>query len=190
MKRAPFPFQTLMHWYQRRRKRERLFLWVIALVLLFLAVPGIRRLSSVPFYGQPKATLYFDNPPASVPVGSTFTADLRLHSDTAINAVGTVIQFNPRYVEVTRMTTEQSFCSFYAENAFDNIKGEVHVSCGTPNPGFTGDSIVAEVEMRVKTLGTVTITTSADSQILANNGKGTNLLQDHPTLTLISKQQL
>jgi len=184
--------QQLARRYQRLRHRQKLALGFILLVLVFLLAPGVKRLANaIPFIGLGKTTLEFVNPPQQIGVGDPFTVELSMHSDSAVNAVGSVIYFNPRLVRVEAMSTEQSFCSFYADNAFDNIKGEIRISCGTPSPGFSGDSTIVQLQMRAKSVGTLEVTTKkSDSQVFANDGKGTNLLRQVPSFTTTIKQLL
>jgi hypothetical protein len=76
------------------------------------------------------------------------------------------------------MDTEKSFCKFYPENNYDNSKGTISVSCGSPYPGFSGKNDVLEIEFTTKAIRTTEIKLLDSSMVLANDGKGTNLLKD------------
>lgn len=132
------------------------------------------------------ADLYFSNPPENIPVGQTATLELRLHTVTnATNAIGLVMNYDPKILDLVKLTTDQSFCSFYTENSFDTIKGEVRLSCGTPSPGFTGDSVLLDLSFRGKEVGSTTLHfDNKQTMVLANDGKGTNILSTPPHLTL------
>jgi hypothetical protein len=142
------------------------------------------------FHGSEKTAFYFGSQPESISIADTFSADLHVRTGSAaVNAVGLVIIFNPQYLQINALATSQSFCSFYTDNAFDNIKGEVRISCGLPSPGFNGDSIVAHITFHMLTIGTTTVRLSpSESMILANDGKGTSLTHEFPSFTITSKQ--
>jgi hypothetical protein len=182
---TPSPlFQRIILGYRRQSQRSRALFWLVILLLLILIVPNA--LQYRPGVGANRARLYFPAVPQKLAVGEAFSVELRLQTTgTAINAVGTIIRFNPLYLQVVNTTTEKSFCSFYLDNTFDNIKGEIKISCGTSQPGFQGDSVVIHVNMRPKLAGDTQITTQAENtNVLANDGKGTNILQKSPNLDL------
>jgi hypothetical protein len=178
--------------YVRLRRRQRLAIWLVVLAALIVAVPTLLSLPRPAFLGGGPSHFYLIGP-TDINVDQTFPLELHLSSGgRSVNAVGIVLTFNPRYLEVTNMTTVESFCSFYTENSFDNIKGEIHISCGAPSPGFRGDSSLLLINMRGKNLGqTVINTKSQGAQILANDGKGTNLLGGSlPSIHLTIKQSI
>jgi hypothetical protein len=176
--------------YQGLSTRSKATLWIAALVLLLLILPqALRQL-------QPSnlsdARVYFSAPGSGITPGQIFPVEVRVQTKgSAVNAVATVVHFNPFLLEVVNMTTEKSFCTFYLENTFDTIKGEVRVSCGVPTPGFQGDSVIVHMNMRAKAAGNIQITLDPDrTQVLANDGKGTNITQDLPKLELEIRQSL
>ena len=161
----------------------KFLLWGVIIIFPLTIVPAVlNRKSSI---NQP-AKLYFTVDSPSISVGQAFSVELRVQTGPrSINAVGSLIKFNPLYLEVTNITTDSSFCSFYLDNTFDTIKGEVNVTCGAPNPGFSGDSLVVHINMRAKLAGTTSLTLDRDqTNVLANDGKGTNILQDFPSLEI------
>ena len=98
----------------------------------------------------------------------------------AINAAKTVLYFDPKLVEVLRIDTEDSFCSqdLFIEKIIDNKKGEVIISCGLPNPGFSGPiGTIAEIVVMAKKDGNFSFRFGDDTQVLANDGLGTNVLR-------------
>ena len=164
---------------------------VTVLITGAVLISGPNKVTNLLSRSGKTADFYFLSPPSGVNVGTEFTAELHLNTKgNAINTVGINLTFNPEMFAISNMTTEQSFCSFYADNVFDNIRGEVHISCGTPNPGFTGDSEVVQIKFRSRTVGTSDIRMLSTSQVLANDGKGTNLLHSYPAFTIHSKQLL
>ncbi len=178
-----------IHHYRKLSVRNRALLWVVVLVIGVIILPPV---IDKEIHRNQSVKMYFTVPNTTVSVGETFPLELRVQTGgQAINAVGSIIHFNPLYLEVVSMTTDKSFCSFYLDNTFDTIKGEVKVTCGTPSPGFTGDSLVVHLNMRAKILGTTTVSVDpANTNALANDGKGTNILGTHPDLELTINQFL
>lgn len=171
------------------RHRDRAII-IVSISVLVLLLPFVINRDRAAVSGS--ASLYFNQQPGTIPVGQTATVELRLRTlTTAANAVSLVMHYDPKILDLTKLTTSQSFCSFYTENSFDTIKGEVHLSCGTPNPGFNGDSVLLVLSLRGKNVGTATINFDLkNTMVLANDGKGTNILSQPPHLTISVMQSL
>lgn len=157
--------------------------------VLFVGIiifPALTNRDQSPYLGSSQSHFYFINQNQRLTTGNTFQISLHVKTGKkAINSVGSTINFNPNQLEITKMTTENSFCTFYADNSFDNIIGEVSMYCGTPNPGFTGDSTVVTLTFRAKSSGKTALNIQKDTaQILANDGKGTDLNYNTPSLNL------
>ncbi len=121
--------------------------------------------------------------------------ELEIHvvsEHNAINAAAVSLKVNPSMVEILSMSTEESFCSLYLENNFDPRKGEAHVSCGTPTPGFSGDSVLMKIRVRYKLPGKTEFRLEpADAMVLANTGGGTDILDKRlPMQQIYIKQTL
>jgi hypothetical protein len=173
--------------YKRQPRHSKALFWVIVGAIILLVVPSAIRQSQV--HNLHQARLYFSQPANGLTPGLIFPIEVRVQTTgTAINAVSSYVEFNPADLEVINMTTENSFCTFYLDNSFDNIKGKVSVSCGLPNPGFVGDSVIVHLNMRAKIAGSTAIKLTPESQVLANDGQGSNVTQDTATLTLDIKQ--
>jgi len=136
------------------------------------------------------AKLYFSTPYTQVMPGEQFTLDLRVNTNgRAINAVQSHISIDPRLASIIGMTTDQSFCSLYTENTFSASQGTVDIACGTPHPGFEGDSLVVSLTLRANAAGSGTITVDPQTaQVLADDGKGTDILGNLPIYDLSVKQ--
>ncbi|HSI20502.1 MAG TPA: cohesin domain-containing protein [Verrucomicrobiae bacterium] len=184
-------FTTLLHrtllGYKRQGNRSKALLWTILGVLILLALPVAIRKQQIDTLKQSR--MYFLPPTTDIIPGEVFPVEVRIQTNgTPVNAVSAHVQFKSQFLEVVNMTTEKSFCTFYLDNSFDNIKGEVNVSCGIPNPGFLGDTVVVRMNMRAKAVGSTTVTLDPErSQVLANDGKGTNIAQELPDLPLTVK---
>ncbi len=161
---------------------------VALIVVVSLAVPGIIRETSS---GNLKeAELYFLSNATPYVIGQSFPVELRVKTDgTPINAMGFTLVYNPLYLEVISMTTEKSFCTHYLSNYFDNQKGIIRVYCGSKQPGLLGDSLAVRLTMRARIPGTPAVVADPDTvELLANNGKGSNIVKESPKLNLTIQQ--
>ena len=160
---------------------KRFRLLAVLLALFALLIPHfLNRNRSVPI-GAGK--LYFAQAPSTSYYGQQFQLELRVRSLVSpINAAGIYLTYNPKAFDVIKMTTDQSFCTFYTENTFDTIKGEVRLSCGIPHPGFSGDSTLLTLQVRSKATGKYSFTLSpSETLILADDGKASPLRLTIPT---------
>ena len=118
--------------------------------------------------GRPEsgqAEYYFVSHNQELIPGQTFTVEVRIRAKTAVNAIGARLSFSPNVVEILNMNTEESFCSFYLDNSFDNIKGSIDLSCGKETPGFQGDATVMVLHLRSKTHGKAVFNVFSDSTV-------------------------
>lgn len=164
--------------------RKRLVL--VALLIIAVILPGIILSPTWQKYRRTESHLFLSTPYETLAPGQSFPLELKLSTGAqAVNAVSTVLTFDPLHLEILTMETEQSFCSFYMENSFDNMKGKVNIACGSPTPGFRGDSTILKLIMRVRNGGPTTVSAAMkDTMVLANDGKETNLVRTAPVLTL------
>lgn len=137
-------------------------------VFCFLFFPTITR----------AATLYFNPSSGSYTVGDAFTVNVYVSSsDQAMNAASGVISFPQDKLEVTSLSKGGSIFSFWVqEPSFSNSVGVVNFEGVILNPGFTGSTgKVLTINLKVKTEG-VAIFDFSSGSVLANDGKGTNIL--------------
>lgn len=160
-----------------------LFLGVL-LVVLVMILPKL--LSNPPIHlGKGSATYYFVNS-QDVTLDQTFTVELHAKiNNLAANAVEAHLSFDPQMLSILNMDTSSSFCTMYADNSFDANKGLVDIACGTPSPGFEGDSTILKLTFRSLNWGSTKISMlKNNADILANDGKGTNMLTNIPSTTI------
>lgn len=125
------------------------------------------------------SVLSIDAPTEISGVGKHFVASVNLDTKGyQVNSVQSYIEFDPRVLEVVSNNTDSSFCKFYPENNFDNDKGIIKLSCGSPYPGFRGINTIQKIEFLAKAIRSTNITINNQSMVLANDGKGTNLLKE------------
>lgn len=167
--------------------RIKALVWITLGAIVFFGVPATIRYEQ---NGElQKARLYFSVPGGTIATGQTFAVEARLQTNgTAVNAVTAHITYSPLFLTVTNITTENSFCTFYLENSFDTIKGEVNVSCGVPNPGFLGDSVVVHMTVQAKVAGSTEFSFGPNTEVLANDGHGSNVTQSLHSLPITITQ--
>lgn len=98
---------------------------------------------------------------------------------TPINAVQADISFEPSKLQVVNVSTEGSFASIFVQKLIDNSSGYVRLTGGLPNPGFfSPQGVFGTVYFRSMSPGAVEVKYLPSSMVLANDGRGTNVLKD------------
>jgi len=132
----------------------------------------------VPKVNAQRASLYFSPSSGTYTVGNTFLVQVKVNSGgVAINAADGTIIFDPDKLEVVRISKEDSiFTLWVQEPIFSNSLGTVNFAGGKPSPGFIGAAgTIFNIYFRAKTSGTTNLTFASGS-VLADDGKGTNIL--------------
>ncbi len=97
-----------------------------------------------------------------------------------INTAQTVLKYDPKKIKVKEILTINSFCSnnLFLEKEIDNQNGIIKIACLVPNPGFSEKSgLVAELLIEPLENGSFNLQFTSDSQVLANDGLGTDVLR-------------
>jgi hypothetical protein len=98
----------------------------------------------------------------------------------SINAAQIDITYDPAKARVENLITENSLCAqnMFLEKSIDNQRGEVRVSCLLPSPGFSGRiGNVVTLALRSIQDGDLALHFATDTEVLANDGLGTNVLR-------------
>lgn len=122
-----------------------------------------------------------------VEIGDEFSVEIYVTSrDDAINAVGYEIAFDDKLVEVISTSSEGSICELFPE---DIIEGNsVRYGCGLPTPGFIGkDGLVSSIQLKAVGEGSLELVFGDNTQVLANDGLGTDLLSDADGAEIVIK---
>ena len=109
--------------------------------------------------------------------GSTFTVNVRVNTQgKPINAAEGTLKFNPNELTVIGVNRASSIFNLWvAEPAFSNSAGNITFSGGSP-AGYTGSGgTVMTVTFRAAGAGSPRVSFTNGS-VLANDGKGTNVL--------------
>lgn len=139
------------------------------------------------------ATLKLSPTSASIAVGTSITATIFASSaDQALNAVSGVLSFPMDLLQVVSVSKVSSLLSLWVvDPTFSNIDGTISWSGIVPNPGYIGSSgRIFSIQFRGKKVGTAKVTFSSISQVLANDGNGTDILTgtQPATITIVLAQ--
>lgn len=155
-----------------RKRHLFVALLIVLLILLFWWVPN--QLRNADPSGLPTGKVY------SNPVVSTVNqvVDIPIFIDskaTSINAAEIYLSFDPAGLQVESIATEGSFFTLWITDhpQFSNTDGTIALAGGLPNPGHTGNGLVATIKAKVIKRGTQTISFTDASRVLVNDGKGT-----------------
>ena len=128
------------------------------------------------FSSSTHQNLYLSTPPSRVEVGERFSVDVKVQSTVqSINAVSGVLSFPESLVNVVSVSKDKSIINLWTQEpkvgrnrvAFEGI---------ILNPGFQGDNgFIFRVTFEAEKPGTVLLNFN-EGAILANDGKGTNIL--------------
>jgi len=96
-----------------------------------------------------------------------------------INVVQADLGFNPNQVEVVSISTDESFANIFIQEEINNESGYIRLTGGLSNPGFfSNHGVFGTVLFRGKVPGLTKVRFLATSMILANDGKGTNVIKE------------
>lgn len=113
-------------------------------------------------------------------VGSTF--DVSVLVDTKgqeINAVQVNLSFPADKLQLVSPSTGNSIISIYTTPPkYDNSTGRIEIIGGIPNGINVPSGLITKLTFRVKGIGTASLRFNGESQVLLNDGRGTNVLDD------------
>ncbi len=109
--------------------------------------------------------------------GEIFSVELELETEVAaINAARAIIYFPADKLEVKEISKDNSiFVLWPEEPLFNNRAGTIVFSGGLPQPGFQGKQRIIKIVFEAKAEG-MAFLSLGEGQILANDGKGTDIL--------------
>ncbi|MFZ2500980.1 MAG: cohesin domain-containing protein [Minisyncoccia bacterium] len=140
------------------------------------------------------ATLGLSPANTTVGIGSIITETVWVSSaDQAMNAIDGTISFPSDLLQVVSVSKGGSVLSLWVQDpTFSNTNGSISFSGVVPNPGYTGSrGQVLSIQFRGKRAGTATVEFLSSSQVLANDGNGTDILSgtQSSTLTVVPASQ-
>ena len=127
----------------------------------------------------PKTAQIASDSKGTYAVGEVFPMKVNISGmDVPVNAVKTDLSYDPNIAEVVSISTEGSFATIFVEKIVENDVGFARISGGLPNPGFMGsEHLFATFYLKGTRPGVFKVEFLQSSMVLANDGKGTNILQ-------------
>ncbi len=153
--------------------QQKLFLVLaagIAAVLGFFAYAAVTH----------AATFSVTPPDGTYTVGSTFEVSVVLDTKgKEVNAVQVELSFPPDKLQLVSPSTGSSIISIYTTPPkYDNAAGKIQIIGGIPNGINVSAGLISKLTFRVKGVGTAALRFAGESQILLNDGRGTNVLDN------------
>ncbi len=148
---------------------KKLFLILIISILFFAFAPEIKATG---------ASLYLAPSSGNYTVGNTFLVQVKINSGgVAMNAAEATLIFETNDLEVVKISKTDSVFSLWVEEpTYSNAVGTIDFAGGKPSPGYTGSAgTIISITFKAKTAGVANITFATGS-VLADDGKGTNIL--------------
>jgi hypothetical protein len=120
-------------------------------------------------------------------LGEVFPMKIEISNlKNAINAVQADIGFDPQKIEVVDVSTKDSFANIFLQKEINNEAGWARLTGGLPNPGFFADhGTFGTVYFKGKSPGLVRVEFLGSSLVLANDGRGTNVLKELPSASYL-----
>jgi hypothetical protein len=120
-------------------------------------------------------------------IGQTFPFEISIDGiRTPINTVQVDLSYDPQTLEVVEVSTHKSFATVFIEKEIYNEIGFMRLTGGLPNPGFQQENgVFGTVYFRGKSAGITEIVFLPTSVVLANDGKGTNILSSFATASVL-----
>lgn len=180
----PFFFFKILNHHKHRTPAFLLICFILFITIYFVALAELDR-SAIELKKSPyliyNSIMKFDPESDVIIQSSEKTVAIKVFTGgEAINAVSAVINYDPKVVEILDIVTTNSFCdpSFFLEKEINKEKGKVRIVCGIPNPGFS-DAIGTVAELLIQPLGSeaISLEFAEETQVLANDGLGTNVLR-------------
>lgn len=113
-------------------------------------------------------------------VGSTFEVSVQVDTKgQEINAVQMQLSFPPDKLQLVSPSAGSSVIEIYTTPPrFNNSSGTVEIIGGIPNGINVANGLIAKLTFRVKSVGQASLRFTGESQILLNDGRGTNVLDN------------
>ncbi|MFH1827003.1 MAG: hypothetical protein ABH812_01045 [bacterium] len=105
---------------------------------------------------------------------------------TPINTVQADLGFEGSKLEIVNISTEDSFANIFIQKEINNEGGYCRLTGGLPSPGFFSDhGTFGTVFFKGKVPGIAKVEYLPSSMVLANDGNGTNVLKELPSVSYL-----
>lgn len=109
---------------------------------------------------------------------------------TAINVVQADLTFDPEILEVVDLSTKDSFASIFVQKDINNNLGYVRLTGGIPSPGYSKPTgTFGTIYFKTKSSGLVNVSFLPTSLVLADDGRGTNVLKNFPSVSYVVRPE-
>lgn len=106
--------------------------------------------------------------------------------ETTINLGQIDLIYDPSRLKLLDVTFKGSFAKIFVEKQINNQKGFARIVGGLPNPGYKERSgLFATVYFQALGSGETEVEYAPSSLILANDGRGTNVIKSFPKIKFI-----
>jgi len=124
--------------------------------------------------------------------GEIFGMDIKLYGiETPINAIQADIGFDKERLEVVDISTKGSFATVFLQKEYNNDLGYARLSGGLPNPGYNApEGLLGTIYFKSKVAGLAQVFYLDSSLVLANDGKGTNVIKEYSTISYLITPEL
>ncbi|MDO8600009.1 MAG: cohesin domain-containing protein [bacterium] len=156
-------------------------------VLLFAFFVGIAFFALPYFYaeGAGQAALFLNPASGTFLVGSTFDVSVVLDTKgIAVNTIEVELSFPSDKLQVASPSVGKSIIQLWpAPPVFSNREGKIYFVGGIPSPGIvTSQGVVLTLTFRVVSPGEAEIKFGEKTSVLANDGRGTDILGQKPSV--------
>jgi hypothetical protein len=152
----------------------------LSFVSLGLVFVESRVLFKLGFPPTQKTVSFIIPPKGQYRLGEIFPMKIEIAGiKTPINAIQADLSFDPQKLQVVDISTNDSFANIFIQKEINNEVGYARLTGGLPNPGFASDhGLFGTIFFQGKDPGVVEIEFLPSSMVLANDGRGTNVLKE------------
>lgn len=124
----------------------------------------------------PKSAVFFSPRSGSFVEGSTFDVPILLDTKgVSINGIEVRINFDEDKLSIVQPSSGQSIIGVWVEPPkYDNVRGTASYVGVVPNGIVTDSGLIGTITFKAKTVGRAVLSVRADSNILLNDGLGTD----------------
>lgn len=103
-----------------------------------------------------------------------------------VNVVQADLGFDFEKLEVVEVSIQESFAKVFLQKEINNDIGYVRLTGGLPNPGLTQNrGILGTVYFKTRVAGLAQVKFLPTSLVLANDGRGTNVIKEFPEISYL-----
>lgn len=160
--------------------KNTVVIFLISLLSLGVVIFEAKIFNLLNLQYTPKTATFMVPSKGQYKIGEIFPMSINVDSGQAsINAVQSDLRYDNEIIEVFDISTRNSFATVFVNKEIDNDYGFSRLSGGLPSPGrIVNGELFGTVYFKAKKAGVVLVDFMPSSLVLANDGKGTNILKD------------